>query len=206
VGSGDQRGNSTRPGGLDALTHGIESFVSLAHNPLADGHALSAVRLVSHYLPATIQRPDDLDARTQMAQASLEAGLAFTNAILGATHAMSHQVGGLLDLPHGVINGILLPHVIRYNAQSIPDRFRDLAVAVGLPVVGAPADEVAEHLSEYVRRLGNEVGVPRGLREIGVSDDDIPRLARSTMQDACLTTNPRSADTVDIEGLLRAAM
>lgn len=192
--------------GLDALTHGIESFVSLAHNPLADGHALSAVRLVSHYLPATIQRPDDLDARTQMAQASLEAGLAFTNAILGATHAMSHQVGGLLDLPHGVINGILLPHVIRYNARSIPDRFRDLAVAVGLPVVGAPADEVAEHLSEYVRRLGNEVGVPRGLRDIGVSDDDIPRLARSTMQDACLTTNPRSADTVDIEGLLRAAM
>jgi alcohol dehydrogenase class IV len=192
--------------GLDALTHGIESFVSLAHNPLADGHALSAVRLVSHFLPATIQRPDDLSARTQMAQASLEAGLAFTNAILGATHAMSHQVGGLLDLPHGVINGILLPHVIRYNAQIIPDRFRDLAVAVGLPVAGAPADEVAEQLSDYVRRLGDEVGVPNGLRDIGVSDDDIPRLARSTMQDACLATNPRSAGTVDIEGLLRAAM
>jgi len=192
--------------GLDALTHGIESFVSLAHNPLADGHALSAVRLVSHYLPATIQRPDDLSARTEMAQASLEAGLAFTNAILGATHAMSHQVGGLLDLPHGVINGILLPHVIRYNAQIIPDRFRDLAVAVGLPVAGAPADEVAGQLSDYVRRLGDEVGVPKGLRDIGVSDDDIPRLARSTMQDACLATNPRSAGTVDIEGLLRAAM
>ncbi|TKV62313.1 iron-containing alcohol dehydrogenase [Nakamurella flava] len=192
--------------GLDALTHGIESFVSLAHNPLADGHALSAVRLVSHYLPATIQRPQDLDARTQMAQASLEAGLAFTNAILGATHAMSHQVGGLLDLPHGVINGILLPHVIRYNARAIPERFRALAAAVGLPVAGAPADEVAEQLSAYVRRLGDEVGVPSGLRAIGVRDDDIARLARSTMQDACLTTNPRSADAVDIEGLFRAAL
>jgi alcohol dehydrogenase class IV len=192
--------------GLDALTHGIESFVSLAHNPLADGHALSAVRLVSHYLPATIQRPEDLGARTQMAQASLEAGLAFTNAILGATHAMSHQVGGLLDLPHGVINGILLPHVIGYNAQTIPDRFRDLALAVGLPVAGAPPEEVAGLLSAYVRRLGDEVGVPRGLRDIGVSDEDIPRLAQSTLQDACLSTNPRSADAVDIEGLLRAAM
>lgn len=192
--------------GLDALTHGIESFVSLAHNPLADGHALSAVRLVSHYLPETIRHPQDLDARTQMAQASLEAGLAFTNAILGATHAMSHQVGGLLDLPHGVINGILLPHVIRFNAHAIPDRFRSLALAVGLPVADAPVDEVAGLLSEYVRRLGDEVGVPRGLRDIGVGDDDIARLARSTMRDACLTTNPRTADTVDIEGLLRAAL
>lgn len=192
--------------GLDALTHGIESFVSLAHNPLADGHALSAVRLVSHFLPETIRRPQDLDARTQMAQASLEAGLAFTNAILGATHAMSHQVGGLLDLPHGVINGILLPHVIRYNARAIPERFRDLALAVGLPVAGAPADEVAGQLSEYVRRLGDEVGVPSGLRAIGVRDVDIPRLAHSTMQDACLATNPRNADRVDIEGLLRAAL
>ena len=127
-------------------------------------------------------------------------------ALVDRRRRVGHQVGGLLDLPHGVINGILLPHVIRYNARAIPARFRDLAVAVGLPVAGAPADEVAEHLSEYVRRLGNEVGVPRGLRDIGVSDDDIPRLARSTMQDACLTTNPRTAEAVDIEGLLRAAM
>ncbi len=119
---------------------------------------------------------------------------------------MSHQVGGLLDLPHGVINGILLPHVISYNAQAIPERFRDLALAVGLPVAGAPADEVADMLSDYVRRLGDEVGVPRGLRDIGVSDADIPRLALSTLEDACLTTNPRSADAADIEGLFRAAM
>jgi alcohol dehydrogenase class IV len=192
--------------GLDALTHGIEAFVSLAHNPLADGHALSAVRLVSHFLPATIADPGDMESRQQMAQASLEAGLAFTNAILGATHAMSHQVGGLLDLPHGVVNGILLPHVIAYNARATPERFRELALAVGLPVLGAPVDEVAGILSDYVRRLGNEVGVPRGLRDVGVSDSDIPALALSTLQDACLATNPRGADADDIEGLFRAAM
>jgi alcohol dehydrogenase len=192
--------------GLDALTHGIEAFVSLAHNPLADVHALSAVRLVSRYLPATIRRPLEMESRTQMAQASLEAGLAFSNAILGATHAMSHQVGGLLDLPHGVLNGILLPHVIRYNAQAVPERFLDLALAVGLPVAGAPADEVADMLSGYVRELGDEVGVPRGLRDIGVKETDIPVLAMSTLEDACLTTNPRKADVADIEGLFHAAM
>jgi alcohol dehydrogenase len=192
--------------GLDALTHGIEAFVSLAHNPLADVHALSAVHLVSKYLPATIHRPADMQARQQMAQASLEAGLAFSNAILGATHAMSHQVGGLLDLPHGVINGILLPHVIRFNAAANPERFRDLAQAVGLTVAGAPPDEVAGLLSGYVRQLGDEVGVPRGLRDIGVSEVDIPVLAMSTLEDACLTTNPRKADVADIEGLFHAAM
>ncbi len=145
-------------------------------------------------------------SRQQMAQASLDAGLAFSNAILGATHAMSHQVGGLLDLPHGVINGILLPHVISYNARATPERFRELALAVGLPVAGAPADEVADILSDYVRQLGNAVGVPRGLRDIGVSDGDIPRLALSTLEDACMATNPRGADADDVESLFRAAM
>ena len=94
--------------GLDALTHAIESYVSLAHNPLADGHALSAARLVASSLLTTLTYPENPDARVRMAQASLEAGLAFSNAILGATHAMSHQVGGLLDTPHGVVNGVLL--------------------------------------------------------------------------------------------------
>jgi alcohol dehydrogenase class IV len=161
---------------------------------------------VSRFLPATIVDPRDMESRQHMAQASLEAGLAFTNAILGATHAMSHQVGGLLDLPHGVINGILLPHVISYNTRATPGRFRELALAIGLPVAGAPIDEVADILSDYVRRLADEVGVPRGLRDIGVSDGDIPRLALSTLEDACLTTNPRGADAVDIESLFRAAM
>ena len=141
-----------------------------------------------------------------MAQASLEAGLAFTNAILGATHAMSHQVGGLLDAPHGVVNGVLLPHVIRYNARATPDRFVDLARAAGLAVDGTPGDEAAELLAEHVRTLADDVGVPRGLRELGVSEADLPRLAHTTLDDACLTTNPRSASEGDIEALFRAAL
>src|SRR5664279_1207386 len=180
--------------GLDALTHAIESYVSLGHNLLADGHALSAARLVSMSLQRTVESPADTDARMAMAQASLEAGLAFSNAILGATHAMSHQVGGLLDAPHGVVNGVLLPHVIRYNAAMVPDRFVALARAVGMTVDGVPADEVAELLAVWVRALSDRVGVPRGLRELGVTEADIPRLARTTLEDACLATNPRGAD------------
>lgn len=192
--------------GLDALTHGIEAFVSRAHNALTDLHALSAVRLIGGDLERTLHEPSDVGARRGMAQASLEAGLAFTNAILGATHAMSHQVGGLLDAPHGVCNGVLLPHVIRYNAEADPSRFATLAQAVGLKVDGAPDAEAALMLAEWVRDLGDRVGVPRGLRALGVTEADVPRLARTTLEDACLTTNPRDTDVADVEALFLAAL
>jgi len=192
--------------GLDALTHAIEAFVSLGHNPLTDGHALSAVRLVAANLCQSLSRPCAPERRERMAQASLEAGLAFTNAILGATHAMSHQVGGLLNAPHGVVNGVLLPHVIRYNAAAVPDRFIPLALAAGLKVEGMPGREAAEMLADYVRCLADEVGVPRGLRHLGVSEENIGSLAMSTLGDACLSTNPRSANRREVEALFLAAL
>jgi alcohol dehydrogenase class IV len=192
--------------GLDALTHAIESYVSLGHNPLADGHALSAARLVSTALQRNVERPSDTDAQLAMAQASLEAGLAFSNAILGATHAMSHQVGGLLDLPHGVVNGVLLPHVIRFNAEVVPARFAALAHAMGLPVAGVPDAEAGELLADHVQQLAQAVGVPSGLRELGVHDDNIERLAGTAMHDACLTTNPRPVSQTDLATIFRAAL
>ncbi|MGR6966527.1 iron-containing alcohol dehydrogenase [Geodermatophilus sp. URMC 61] len=192
--------------GLDALTHGIEAFVSRASGPLTDVHALHAVELICGSLRATLDRPDDPAARTAMAQASLEAGLAFTNAILGATHAMSHQVGGLLDLPHGVVNGVLLPHVIRFNARGAPDRFVPIARAMGIDVTGLPADVAAEEAAEAVARLAADLGCPRGLAELGVRETDIQTLATTTLGDACLSTNPRDADATDIAALFRAAL
>ena len=193
--------------GLDALTHGIEAFVSLAHGPLTDHHALQAVSMVNANLARTMLHPDDAGARCAMAQAALEAGLAFTNAILGATHAMSHQVGGMLDLPHGVVNGVLLPHVIRFNGAANPQRFVPIAQAMGLPVVPAtPGDEAVEMVAEAIRELGDEVGVPKGLGALGVTLDDIPRLSELTLGDACLTTNPRPADAAQVAALFRAAM
>ncbi len=192
--------------GLDALTHGIEAFVSRAHNALADVHALNAVELVNRHLVTTMTSPSDHEARTGMAEAALAAGLAFTNAILGATHAMSHQVGGLLDAPHGVINGILLPHVIRYNAATSPDRFVALARSAGIPVDGVPADEVAEALAVQVRALADEVGVPRSLRSLGITEEHLGILSQNSLEDACLTTNPRPTDAEDIESIFRAAL
>lgn len=192
--------------GLDALTHATEAFVSRAHNPLTDIHALSAARLVFDNLQHAMERRTGDAVRENMALASLDAGLAFSNAILGATHAMSHQVGGLLDAPHGVINGILLPHVIRYNAKSAADRFRDLAVAAGVCPVSTPSQDATELLALRVRKLADDVGVPAGLRSLGVTDPQCDFLAESTFQDACLTTNPRKAERREIAELFRAAL
>ena len=192
--------------GLDALTHGIEAFVSLGHNQLTDHHALRAVQMVTDNLVATIERPHEMPARVLMAQAALEAGLAFTNAILGAAHAMSHQVGGLLDLPHGVINGVLLPHVIRFNAEADPEPYREIALCLGVADPGAPAAEAALALAERIDTLARDVGVPRGLAELGVHEDDLSRLAKTALQDACMSTNPREADEAQMRALFQAAM
>ncbi|GAA0504382.1 1,3-propanediol dehydrogenase [Saccharopolyspora subtropica] len=192
--------------GLDALTHAIESFVSRAHNTLTEQHSLHAAHLITRNLARTMFRPTEEEPRTAMAQGALEAGMAFTNAILGATHAMSHQVGGLLDAPHGVINGVLLPHVIRFNAEAGAERYVPLAAAIGIETAGVPAMEVAHELADRVRELADVVGVPKGLSSLGVTEADIPLLARNTLKDACLTTNPRDASVEDIERLFRAAL
>jgi alcohol dehydrogenase class IV len=192
--------------GLDALTHGIEAFVSLGHNQLTDHHALRAIQLVTENLAYTMERPAEMPARVLMAQAALEAGLAFTNAILGAAHAMSHQVGGLLDLPHGVINGILLPHVIRFNAETDPEPYAVIASCLGLADAAAPAAEAALALADRIDRLAVDVGVPRGLAQLGVSPENLPILARNALHDACMSTNPRPADETQMHALFLAAM
>lgn len=193
--------------GLDALTHGVEAYVSRAASFLTDEHALSAVALVGRHLVRSVHDPLDPVARTGMARASLSAGLAFTNAILGVAHAISHQIGGVLDLPHGMLNAVLLPHVVRFNARGDAERFRPLASALG--VLGAErmaADEVGEALAEQISVVAAAVGAPRTLSEIGVRPSDLAAFARQTLCDACLTTNPRDVLEADVAAILLAAL
>ena len=193
--------------GLDALTHGVEAYVSRAASFLTDEHALSSVALVGRYLEQSVHAPNDPVARTGMARASLSAGLAFTNAILGAAHAISHQIGGELDLPHGMLNAILLPHVVRFNAEDDPTRFRALATALGVPGAATLVDdEVGDALAQRISALATSIGAPRRLRDIGVLEGHLAAFAAQTMCDACLTTNPRAVSEQDVLVLLRAAL
>lgn len=192
--------------GIDALTHAIEAYTSRAASSLTDPYALSAIRLVAENLVRTVAAPRDERARSKMANGSLHAGMAFTNTLLGATHALSHPLGGLLDLSHGVINGVILPHVIRFNSAVQTDRYVAIAHALGVDTTGLPARQAAYAAADRVRLLGDEVGIPGGLSDLGVRPEDIPGLAQGALDDCCMATNPREASLDDLSGILRAAL
>jgi alcohol dehydrogenase len=191
--------------GLDALSHAIESCVSEACDFLSRGHALAAVRTIVEHLPVAVDDPSDLHAREEMAKASLQAGLAFTNALLGATHAISHQIGGALDLPHGLLNAILMPHVMRFNGETHPERYVDVAAALGVAVDGLSARAAADAAVERVEALARALDIPRGLREVGVDPADFGRFARTALRDAYITTNPRLVTEDDVRRICLAA-
>ena len=136
----------------------------------------------------------------------LVAGLAFSNAILGATHAMTHQVDGLIDQHHGETNASILPHVMEFNLPACPERFRDIAVAIGEEVAGLDAMTAATRSIEAVKRLISDIGLAKGLGDIGLREEDIPLLSANAVKDACLVTNPRSATVAEIEEIFRKAL
>lgn len=148
----------------------------------------------------------DIEAREQMAYAQFMAGMAFNNASLGYVHAMAHQLGGFYDLPHGVCNAILLPHVQRYNAQICPERLRDVAKAMGVNVEGMSAEQGANAAIEAIVALAKDVDIPAGIRELGAKLEDIPTLADNALKDACGFTNPKQATHAEISAIFEAAM
>lgn len=192
--------------GMDALTHAIEAYVSTAATPITDACALKAVELIARNLRAAVANGDDLQAREQMAYAQFLAGMAFNNASLGYVHAMAHQLGGFYDLPHGVCNALLLPHVEAFNAQTSAARLTDVARAMGENVDGMDAATGAQLCLAAIRRLSVDIGIPASLVELGVQEKDIPLLAENALKDACGLTNPRQASQADIQGIFRNAM
>ncbi|HLO26241.1 MAG TPA: alcohol dehydrogenase-like regulatory protein ErcA [Geobacteraceae bacterium] len=185
--------------GLDALTHAIEAYVSIARSTMTDLHAIEAIRLVSGNLLASIESPHDLDLRSKIMQGSLQAGLAFSNAILGANHAMAHSLGGSLDIAHGECNAILLDHVIEFNMPSAPERFEQIAEAMGLDLRGMDSAAKKKALLKHVREFKKAAGIVRTLEEIGVGRDDLAILSDHALKDPCMATNPRKASRRDIE-------
>jgi 1,3-propanediol dehydrogenase len=191
--------------GLDALSHAIESCVSDASDFLSKGHAAAAIEAIVRHLPRAVQHPLDLDAREVIARASLQAGLAFTNALLGATHAIAHQIGGALDLPHGLLNAILMPHVMRFNAETHADRYVDVAWALGVAVADLTPAAAAEAAIGRVEALARGLEIPAGLRTLGVDRAEFGRFAVNALRDAYITTNPRPVTEQDVRDICAAA-
>lgn len=192
--------------GMDALVHAIEAFVSTGSGPMTDLYALEAIRLVSQNLPLLLQDPTNAHLREQIMLASMKAGLAFSNAILGAVHAMAHSLGGFLDLPHGECNALLLDHVVNFNYSHSPERFKIIAEYMGLDIRGLNSTEIKTKLQLAIRDLRNRVGITDALEHRGVSISDIPQLSSKAIQDACMLTNPRVPNVDDIKTIYKEAL
>jgi alcohol dehydrogenase len=192
--------------GMDALTHAIEAYVSTAADPITDACAIKAIELIRDHLHEAVHNGTNMEARDKMAYAQFLAGMAFNNASLGYVHAMAHQLGGFYDLPHGVCNAVLLPHVQRYNAQVAAPRLKDIAKALGQEVNGLSDKEGADAAIAAIVKLSQSVNIPAGLTELGAKEEDFSTLADNAMKDACGLTNPIQPSHEDVVAIFKAAM
>ena len=192
--------------GMDVLTHAIESYVSIAATPLTDVQAKNALSIVSRYLRPSVASRHNEEAKEAMAMASLQAGLAFSNAILGAAHAISHAIGGKYLLPHGEINAILLPHVMDFNRIASPRRFSQMADIMGIDTRALSEQQAGTAAIAFVRELSQDIGAPRNLGDVGITSGMIETIGMTAIDDACMITNPRDMSLEQIKQLLLAAL
>ena len=196
----------TASNGMDVLTHAIEAYVSIAATPLTDVQAKNAITLVAKYLRPSVASKTNEEAKNAMAMASLQGGLAFSNAILGASHAMAHAIGGRYPLSHGDINAIMLPHVMNFNLIATPERFRTIAELMGIDVRGMTDAQAGKKAISQVVELSKDIGTPQRLSEMGLKDIDIEAMSQIALEDACIITNPRDMSLKDIKQLFSLAL
>ncbi|HEX3562686.1 MAG TPA: iron-containing alcohol dehydrogenase, partial [Solirubrobacterales bacterium] len=177
---------------MNALAHCAEALYAQGHNPAADEHALAGARLISEWLPGVVSAPRDLESRTELLRGACHGGAALAGSKLALAHAMAQAIGGRYGLPHGTLNGICLPPVLRFNTAYVPDAVARFGDAVGMP--GDPAG----HVEELAALAG-----PTRLRELGVPEADLPGLAVDAAQRGGNLANPKPGTPDEIERLLR---
>ena len=196
----------TAASGVDALVHAVESYLSVNASPITDAIALGAIKLIAKALPKTYANPSNLQAREDMATASLMAGMAFGNAGVGAVHALAYPLGGRFNIAHGVSNALLLPYVMEWNKMACVERFRDIAEAMGVRVADLNDKDAADQAVKAMADLCAAVDIPTGLRSFNVPEDAIPAMAEEASKiDRLMRNNPRKLTATDIEKIYRAA-
>ncbi len=190
--------------GMDALTHAIEGYITKAAWELTDMMHLKAIEIISKSLRGAVN--NEKEGREGMALGQYIAGMGFSNVGLGIVHSMAHSLGAVYDTPHGVANAMLLPYVMEYNAESTGDRYRDIAKAMGVQNTEILSTEEARTAAiGAVKQLSIDVGIPQGLREVGVKEEDFRKLAEMSMIDACTPGNPKDPTVEDIIEIYKKA-
>ncbi|MGM9597049.1 MAG: lactaldehyde reductase [Eubacteriales bacterium] len=190
--------------GMDALTHAIEGYITKGAWEMTDMFHLKAIEIISKSLRAAVA--NEKEGRDGMALGQYIAGMGFSNVGLGIVHSMAHALGAVYDTPHGVANAILLPTVMRYNAEATGEKYRDIAKAMGVEGVDQMTlAQAREAACNAVSKLSEDVGIPRDLKSI-VKEEDIDFLAQSAMDDACRPGNPKDPTKEDIIALYRSLL
>ena len=192
--------------GMDVLTHAVESIISVMSWAPSQALALESIRLVSANLVEAVEKGDSFEARDGMMKASLLGGMCFNNTRLGPAHAMAHPVGGFFNAPHGVVNAILLPHVMEYSREYAVGKLAAIAQAMGVDTSQMSAEEASRAAVDAVRALGARIGIPKGLAAIGVDATAIPAMARDAMTSGNIAVTPRPTQLADIIRLYEEAM
>jgi alcohol dehydrogenase class IV len=194
--------------GMDALTHNVESYLSPAYHPLCDGIALEGVRIAARALPRAVADGRDVGARSDMLMASMMGAIAFQKD-LGAVHSCAHALSTVADLHHGLANGIMIDHVMRFNLAAAAAKMAELARVAGVQASGS--DEArAEAFVAWLSALKRSLGIPAKLSDYrgsrAVTRNDIPALVAVAYKDLCHQTNPRPCTVGDFERLFEAAL
>ena len=185
--------------GMDALTHAIEGYITKGAWSMSDMFEIEAIRMISASLPTAVAEPSNAEARNAMAVAQYIAGMAFSNVGLGLVHGMAHPLGSLFDVPHGVANALLLPTIMEFNMPCCLDKYPAIARAMGVNTDGMSAEEASKAACQAVKDLAIKVGIPQHLTELGITRNDIPRLAQQAIEDVCTPGNPREVTLAEIE-------
>ena len=183
--------------GMDALSHAVESLHSMQRQPITDGLAMHAIRLIREHLPRAVADGQDVLARGQMLIAACMAGAAFSNAQVGLVHAMAHTVGARFGVHHGLANSILMPHVIRFNAEEEAACYRPVAEALGLAVGALDDAACAEAAASEIEALAESIGLPGRLSEQGVPEEALADLAEGALFDGAIVYNARTVMEAD---------
>ncbi|HRA48655.1 MAG TPA: iron-containing alcohol dehydrogenase [Thermomicrobiales bacterium] len=196
---------TTAATGMDALTHAIEAYTCIVHNPVSDGLALRAMRMIANSLVPVVDDGSNRAARAEMMYASTIAGMAFGNADVAAVHCISEAIGGLYDTPHGIANSVFLPWVFEFNRTADPARHADVAECLGVTRIGRSDDDVAAEGAQRLTDLGERIGIPRFRDLPGVDPADFERLAAASEENGSTPDNARPITKADYLQILHNA-
>lgn len=201
---------ATASTGIDALCHAIEAYTCIQKNPLSDAYAISAIKIIMDNIEIAVKNGENKKARLSMANASLMAGIYFSNSMVGLVHAIGHSIGAVSKVPHGDAISILLPYVMEYNFDVVKEEYAKIALYT-LPeeCINRSEEERAVLLigkvKSLIKKLNEETGLPKRLKDVKINRKDFEKIAQTSINDGAIIVNAKKADIIDIINILEKA-